>query len=68
MKIIKQGQDPQATPLRATCTRCHTQIEFHPIEAKYIADQRDGDFYQIACPVCPATITANASRGYNGPG
>jgi hypothetical protein len=68
MKIIRQGADPKQTPLRGECTRCRTVIEFHPTEAKFVPDQRDGDFYQIACPTCSATITTSAPSGYDGPG
>ena len=68
MKIIKQGTNPESQPIRGTCNHCHTVIEFHPMEAKYTSDQRDGDFYSIECPTCNRTITAAAVRGYNGPG
>ena len=59
MKIIKEGVDPATQPMYATCSRCRTQIQFLPGEASYHSDQRDGDFYQIKCPVCPAMITKN---------
>lgn len=68
MKIIRQGTNPASTPLRGECRCCRTLIEFHPMEAKFVPDQRDGDFYQIDCPTCPSTITVNAPSGYNGPG
>ena len=63
MKIIERGTDPKTVPIRATCNHCRTVFEFHPIEAKYNSDQRDGDFYSIDCPVCKRTVTKNASRG-----
>lgn len=63
MKIIKRGTDPKAEPLRATCNNCQTVFEFHPIEAKYSSDQRDGDFYSIACPVCNQVVTKDINRG-----
>lgn len=68
MKIITKGSDPSTVPMRATCSNCKTEIEFLPHEAKYTSEQRDGDFYQIACPVCSHTITKAARSGYNGPG
>ncbi len=68
MKIINRGSDPLAAPIRSTCTRCYTEIEFLPSEAKHVSDQRDGDFYQIKCPVCPAIITHAVPSRYNGPG
>lgn len=68
MEIIRQGHDPALTPVQATCNRCDTAIRFFPHEAKYVSDQRDGDFYQIKCPTCGNNITASVRRGYNGPG
>lgn len=68
MKIISEGVNPTLQPIRASCNRCRTEIEFLPFEAKYVSDQRDGDFYQVKCPVCPDTITKAARSGYNGPG
>lgn len=68
MEIIRQGADPAKEHIEAECNRCGTIIKFLPIEAKYVSDQRDGDFYQIKCPVCPGTITKAARSGYNGPG
>lgn len=63
MKIIQRGTDPKSTPIRATCNNCQTVFEFHPIEAKYSYDQREGDFYSIDCPVCNKTVTKQAHRG-----
>lgn len=63
MKIIQRGANPAAEPIRATCRKCQTIFEFHPLEAKYSADQRDGDFYSITCPVCSQTVAVNANRG-----
>jgi len=63
MKIIKRGSDPRTEPIQATCRNCQTIFEFHLMEAKYSSDQRDGDFYSIACPVCNQTVTKQAHRG-----
>lgn len=63
MKIIERGTDPQSTPIRATCNHCKTVFEFHPIEAEYTSDQRDGNFYLIGCPVCKHTVTKDINRG-----
>lgn len=52
VKIIKQGKVPETTPIRCSCNHCRTVFEFLPVEAKYVSDQRDGDAYKIACPVC----------------
>jgi ribosomal protein S27E len=63
MKIIQRGSDPRAEPIQATCRNCQTVFEFHPLEAKYSSDQRDGDFYSIGCPVCGQTVYKDARRG-----
>lgn len=66
MKIIREGRDPKTIPMLASCNHCKTQVEFLPIEAKYVSNQREGDYYQVDCPVCNHQITASATR-YNGP-
>lgn len=60
MKIIKRGAPPSEIPLQATCHHCKTEIEFVPLEAQFIADQREGDYYRIPCPVCLIYIYKNA--------
>lgn len=56
MKIIKQGTLPGGKKYRATCNNCKTKFEFAAGEARLIFDQRDGDFYAIACPLCSLTV------------
>jgi len=57
MEIIQRGQKPEEKPYRVTCRTCDTVFEFLRSEAKYVPDQRDGDYVEINCPVChrPAT-------------
>lgn len=43
--------------LKTKCRSCNTEFAFLPLEAKLHFDQRDGDFYAIACPVCKAQVT-----------
>lgn len=52
MKIIQRGHLPENVPVRLTCRRCHTLFEFEVREATYTSDQREGDYYHIACPLC----------------
>lgn len=63
MKIIQHGINPATQSIQATCNNCHTVFEFHPLEEKYHSDQRDGDCYSIACPVCNKTVYKNVNRG-----
>ncbi len=57
MRIMKHGTAPGDNKHRATCRNCGTKIEFMQSEAAYVADQRDGDYLRIKCPVCPRDIT-----------
>lgn len=63
MEIIKRGVDPKTKPLSGTCRNCMTEITFLPVEAEYVSDQRDGDFYKIKCPVCADTIIRGTASG-----
>lgn len=57
MRIIKRGAIPEMKELKTKCRSCNTEFAFLPLEAKLHFDQRDGDFYAIACPVCKAQVT-----------
>lgn len=57
MKIIYRGVDPEDRLIQAECINCKTRVEFTPPEAEYVSDQREGDFYRVACPVCGKPIT-----------
>lgn len=59
MKIIKQGKIPELEEYKLTCRNCKCQFEFQRHEAKYVSDQRDGDFLQIACPCCHQLLTTS---------
>ncbi|MGJ7500088.1 hypothetical protein ACSFBF_06985 [Variovorax sp. ZT5P49] len=57
MKIISRGKLPDLQPIQAECGYCHTVVEFTRQEARHVSDQRDGDYYSLACPVCSKEIT-----------
>lgn len=57
MNIIKRGTPPEDRKYTATCRRCKTEVEFLLRETEYHSDQRDGDYLQVACPVCLDPIT-----------
>jgi len=67
VRIIKQGTIPENQPIQTDCNHCSTVFEFLPFEAQYNHDQRDGDYYSIACPTCKRTCT-HSKPGYFGPG
>jgi len=55
MKIIKRGTPPDQNPIQGTCTYCHTEVEFLPIEARKEM-HRNQVHYFIKCPVCDQQI------------
>jgi hypothetical protein len=61
MKIIREGRIPEDFVVRINCLHCHTVFEFSLKEANYQHDQRDGDFYSIACPLCKTDCTMSTS-------
>ena len=50
MKVIKKGNPKKDTIMTGECRDCECIIECKRHEAKYTADQRDGDFYTVECP------------------
>ena len=53
MRIIKHGRDPYAGEIqRSKCLWCKTEFEWETSEARIVQDPRDGNYYEIACPVC----------------
>lgn len=61
MRIIEKGKIPEEIEHTTTCGNCKTKFAFMAKEARFQADQRDGDFYQIDCPVCKKIISVDAS-------
>ena len=58
MRIIKHGRDPAAgASFKTKCFSCRTVFEWHTHEAILRPDNRDGDYYEIACPVCKRLCT-----------
>ena len=57
-KITKVGELPGKHILSARCNSCKTEFEFAAQEAEYKSDQREGDYYEIACPLpgCGKTV------------
>lgn len=58
MKIVFRGEIPEDKPIRFECRKCKTVFEADQgKEARYVPDQRDGDFWQCACPICNTACT-----------
>jgi len=63
VEIIRQGQRPEDRRIETTCTRCKTVFAFQAHEARLVPDQRDGDFYQLPCPICSSPVSVAATVG-----
>lgn len=61
MKILSRGNVAvDQRPFTLTCNACKTVIETCLGEMSEQWDQRDGDYYEIKCPVCGRMITKAA--------
>jgi len=62
MKILKRGDKVERErAFVLTCSACKTEIECTTSEMRLQPDPRDGDYYEIACPVCDRPITQAAA-------
>jgi ribosomal protein S27E len=57
MEIIKRGVIPEERVYYAKCGYCESELRFRRSEAKYVSDQRDGDYLVVKCPVCSKSIS-----------
>lgn len=58
MDIILKGTLPDQIKYQGRCNHCTTVFTFVAKEAKLTYDQRDGDFFEVACPLpgCGRTV------------
>ena len=54
--ILELGKTPGEEEKRATCRGCGTKIKFRPKDVERVHDQRDGDYFNIPCPLCDMQI------------
>ena len=59
IKVIKRGVIAESIPRTTDCQKCHSELEFIPSQVKRVFDQRDGDLYSFACPVCNAPVNVS---------
>lgn len=57
IEILRRGIPPQEVHYLADCSTCRSSLRFLRKDARYQADQRDGDYPVIECPVCSAQVT-----------
>lgn len=57
MRVIRKGIPPEEMEHSIKCRKCTTVFAFLRREARRVEDQRDGDYLEIACPVCGEKAT-----------
>ena len=53
VEVLKKNL-PREKTRTISCKECKSRLRFKESEARYVADQRDGDALVIKCPVCKA--------------
>ncbi|MDP9837564.1 DNA-directed RNA polymerase subunit RPC12/RpoP [Neorhizobium huautlense] len=61
--ITKLGKLPGNEEHTGKCNHCKTEVKFKREAAKYHNDQRDGDYLEVACPLCSNPITTSVRGG-----
>ncbi len=63
MKVVRKGKtDKPWVGYKATCGSCDAKLKLEKGDrVNFIADPRDGDYYEVKCPECGDTITVSAS-------
>lgn len=63
IEVVRRGHLPEEDQFEAQCYRCKSDIRFLRSDAKFTADQRDGDFVTVACPVCQTPVNVASNKG-----
>lgn len=63
MKVVRRGNTgPFWIGHRVTCESCNAKIELEKgDDVKFVADPRDGDYYEFECPECKGNITMDTT-------
>jgi hypothetical protein len=51
-EVIRRGATAKSPNVSVTCNHCSVRLRFRKSEARFEADQRDGNAYVIRCPAC----------------
>lgn len=64
IEILHRGNAPSEFFWEGTCNTCSTKIECKASDGdrKSSRDQRDPDWIEVKCPVCPGRINAYQTR------
>lgn len=57
VEVLIRRTPPAEKVFDVACLHCRSELRFTRSEATYHPDQRDGDYLQIACPVCGHSVT-----------
>jgi RNase P subunit RPR2 len=57
VEVVRRGQVPSERIHEVTCRNCNSDLRFRESVAHRVFDQRDGDYFEVPCPVCGATVT-----------
>ena len=60
VQVIKRGTVPADRMHDAKCVRCQSELRFPERAAKLVLDQRDGNYFEVPCPVCGNQVTVQA--------
>jgi len=60
VQVIRRGVIPGARLHDATCRNCDSALRFPESAARRVFDQRDGDYFEVPCPVCGNQVTVQA--------
>ena len=62
MKIIIKGDNKKPwAGFKTKCHACESILELENSDSpKLVSDSRDGDYYELGCPICSKTITLDA--------
>lgn len=61
IRIVQRGVLPEEKIYRGTCSYCKTIFTFNGSDGTLRSDQREGDYYEITCPVCFHTTLSSAT-------
>lgn len=56
IEVIKQGVPPEERRVQGTCTNCKSELRWKASDGVHGADQRDGDYNMVLCPVCKSKV------------
>ena len=57
IEVVELGTPPDQVEYETRCQKCQSKLKFKRSDAKYVNDQRDGDYLTVECPVCKNLVT-----------